>query len=273
MVETKKPAKMIEATQFTKEEFEKQTAAGAAPLTNEFKKSAIEKLAGMVKDTKSELNTQMGGLKNVRRVRVLKNANITDDTATKPENIVLVFDLLTSALNIPIRARHEAPKPMVHKNAVKVPIFHVFLEVLSRINAMTLKALELSQAQGYDELYQMQLHVAKDLVLMEQTQLSFQRAREMIHSTMRALVKREDGAHIHLFDTLDYIQAMMYIASVESAVGPARFTELSKAVQAEIAKTKPHDKKPRNGKYQHQGKETRHNKPVVVAKPQTPPQN
>lgn len=111
MVETTKAARMIEATQFTKEEFEKHAAVGGPPLTSEFKKGAFEKLAGIVKDSKSELNVSLGGMKNVRRVRVLRDANITDGTAADPGKLVLVFDLMSAALG----PRAMAPRAPVKR--------------------------------------------------------------------------------------------------------------------------------------------------------------
>lgn len=119
MVETTKPAKMMEATQFTKEEYDKAKTMGFA-VVNEFKKNGMEKLAGMEKDPKSDLNTYQGGIKNVRRVRVLKNSSIMGEASWDQKNISLVLDLLSAAKNVPVKPT-VVPKPEPLFVLIEVP--------------------------------------------------------------------------------------------------------------------------------------------------------
>lgn len=266
MVETTK-TKYIEATQFTKEEFVHHADVGAPPITNEFKKGAFVKLAELLKDPKSELNSQMGGMKNVRRVRVLRDANIKDDTASNPGKLVLVFDLLSAAKNVRI------DQPVVPKQTVN-RTFHLFLEVLSRVDQFCELISKQAMLGGYPEEFQTSLTKVRMLIAVDQSQINFLQARSFLQVLMLQAPKETED-HLKLWNMLDYLQSLMVICSIEGAIGPARFAELAHLVAPTSNKKGVYvkDQRPSHRNGNGKGPNKPKSSPVVQTKPQPPSQN
>lgn len=265
--------KMIEATQFTMDEYAKAKTTGFA-ISNEFKKSGMQMLAEREKDPKSELNRTQGGVKNVRRVRVLKNGSVMGDESWLPKNLSLVLDLLSAAQNKPLERPVEPPKP---------PVFHMFLEITSRVSDFVKNLEERFVAASFPQELIVNLFVGQEFVNQAvrvtgtASQSLFLKARQEFRTIIKAMVlpnQDPTDEQLQIFSFLDYLQSLMVVCSVEGAIGPERFAELGNAVAKAMPKNRgPFVKDQRRPVSNGKGPSKPQNRPAVQVKPQTPPQS
>lgn len=259
--------RLMEKTQFTVQDYDVFKAAekDKPPFENPVKNQACAKLMEMEADAKSDLNTKFGGITNLRRVRVLKDKDITDED---PKHLVLEFETKQGVRDLIKKKQDDEFKKRLNRNKT-YPIFvHDARAVLCEILRFT---VDDCAKQGFPEpLLKGLTTLAEEIEDSTMGSDVTQKARYTI-ATLMDYAQHKDGetpeekkAKAVLFHQLDVAQSLLCVSSW--------FPFDLEQFLAHAGKFKPKTPFNKNRPHQHKKDTKPAQKPQQAPSPKPPPQ-